>query len=442
MSSSSHLPGAGCSNTPSGKSLKNIFTSIDYFSFRFSETYEENRPTFERLLKLLTHKGDYEFAYSKGKNGYTDCLIIGPGISLYYGGDITIDKDGNHTSYLEMKGEGCREFEYIARVKNKEVNIDDCWRELFEACMYIDGKCTRIDLPVDDCEGLIDIDTIKDKIARREFTTRLKKIEETSSYEDENLDQMGNNGLPDIVSTIESKYKGYSVTLGNRSHIQLCIYNKKAEQNNKGRQIQFGSWVRYESRFYHDNANDIFHKLYWQLYEHNSSKFITGCLAAIFQLKADNRHEKINRSRNPIDPNYALLTSNKNGVAMFKSPVNSSELDDNTFWFIKSASKTLLKIIATLNKMGIDSQEVITALVHKTVNKVDESDLKTINQYLRQHQIQEFRSLRELKQFIRFNNTLVDEMHNPTLGLIIKKKSSKELKEDAKVKDDGNGTNT
>ena len=127
---------------------------------------------------------------------------------------------------------------------------------------------------------------------------------------------------------------------------------------------------------------------------------------------------------------------------MFKSPVNSSELDDNTFWFIKSASKTLLKIIATLNKMGIDSQEVITALVHKTVNKVDESDLKTINQYLRQHQIQEFRSLRELKQFIRFNNTLVDEMHNPTLGLIIKKKSSKELKEDAKVKDDGNGTNT
>ena len=120
---------------------------------------------------------------------------------------------------------------------------------------------------------------------------------------------------------------------------------------------------------------------------------------------------------------------------MFKSPVASSELDDNTFWFIKSASKTLLKIIAALNRMGINSAEVLTALVHKSVSKVDESDLKTINQYLRQHQIEEFKSLLELRQFIRYNNTFVDEMHDPTLGLIIKKKSAKELKEDGKTKE-------
>ena len=435
MNNESKLPARGWSNTPSGKSLKNVFTSIDYFSFRFEQTYEENRETFQHLLKLLTYTSDHSFAYAKGKNGYTDCVVIGPGISIFYGGDMTMDKNGNLTSYLELKGEGCREYENIAYYKNKDLNIDDCWSELFEACMAIGGKCTRIDLPVDDCEGIIDIDTIKEKIANKEYTTRLKKIEETVSYEDDDQENLGNNGLPDIVSTIESKHKGYSVTLGNRSHIQLCIYNKKAEQNNKGRPVQYGSWVRYESRFYHDNANDIFHKLYWHLYDHNSSKFIVGCLSAIFQLKANNKHDKINRSRNPIDPGYALLTSNKCQVAMFKSPVASSELDDNTFWFIKSASKTLLKIIAALNRMGINSAEVLTALVHKSVSKVDESDLKTINQYLRQHQIEEFKSLLELRQFIRYNNTFVDEMHDPTLGLIIKKKSAKELKEDGKTKE-------
>ena len=432
-SNHSNHPEAGCSNTPSGKSSNHIFTSIDYFSFRFSTTYENNKETFKQLLSLLTYDHDYSFATIKGRNGYTDGIEIGPGITLYYGGEITIDKDGHLTSYLEMKGEGCREYEETARYRNKKKSLDDRWKDLFDACLNIKGKCTRIDLPVDDCEGLIDISTIKAKIEKKEFTTRLRKIEETVSYDD----NLGNNGLPDIVSTIESKHKGYSVTLGNRSHIQLCIYNKKAEQNNKGRLVDYKTWVRYESRFYHDNADDIFRKLYYSLVNHSSSSFIVGCLAAIFQLKANNKNDKINRSRNPIDPAYALLIANKSEVAMFKSPVNSSELDDNTFWFIKSASRTLIKIIAALNRMGINSQEVITALVHKTINRVDESDLKTINQYLKQHHIQEFRSIKELKQFIRYNNTLVDEMHDPTLGLIIKKKSSKELKEDAQREDNG-----
>lgn len=425
-------PGAGCSNTPSGKSLKNIFTSIDYFSFRFEQSYEDNRESFQHLLELLTYNsGEYFFSHEKGKNGYTDCLYIRPGINLYYGGEMTRDKYGHLTSYLEMKGEGCREYECVAdyKYRDKDLNIDDYWLELFKECLHIRGKCTRIDLPVDDCEGLIDIDTIKQKIANKEYTTRLKKIEETLSYDDDS-DNLRNNGLPDIISTIESKHRGYSVTLGNRSHIQLCIYNKKAEQQNKGRRIEFPSWVRYETRFYHDNAEDMFNKLYYELEDHNSSRFIIGCLASIFQLKANNKHEKVNRSRNPIDPAYALLTSKKVDVSMFKSPVDSNQLDDNTFWFIRSASKTLLKIIAALNRMGINSAEVLTALVHKTINKVDEGDLKTINQYLRKHKIQEFKNVDELKQFIRYNNTFVDEMHDPTLGLIIKKKSPKELKEE------------
>ena len=436
-------PGAGCSNTPSGKSLTNIFTSIDYFSFRFDCSYEDDPEYFQNILKALTHDRDYlDFAHTRGKNGYTDCIIIGPGISLYYGGDMTRNKDGFPTCYLELKGEGCREYEFIARSKDKNKDIDDYWHELFYLCMCLGGKCTRIDLPVDDCEGLIDIETIKEKIANKEYTTRLKKIEETVSYEDDDLDNLGNNGLPDIVSTIESKHKGYSATLGNRSHIQLCIYNKKAEQNNKGQDVPYKTWVRYESRFYHENADDIFMKLYDALEEHNSSRFIIGCLAAIFQLKTDNRHDKINRSRNPIDPAYELLTSNKCEVSMFKSPVNTNELDDNAYWFIRSASKTLIKIIATLNKMGIKSAEVLTALVHQSMKKVDESDLITINQDLKKHNIEEFRSLNELKQFIHYNNTFADELHNPTLELIINKKSPKELKDNAERENNGTGSNS
>lgn len=433
-----NMPDVGCSNTPSGKSLKNIFTSIDYFSFRFDTSYENNLATFKPLLELLTYDIEYGFTGVKGKNGYTDGLEIGRGITLYYGGEITMNREGNLTSYLEMKGEGCREFESIASFKNwhNPKPLDDYWTELFEVCITTGGKCTRIDLPVDDCEGLINISTIKEKIKNKEYTTRMKKIEEMASYEDDDSGKVFVDGLPDVVSTIESKHKGYSVTLGNRTHIQLCIYDKKAEQQNKGRPVKYKSWVRYESRFYHDNADDAFKQLFYSVKYHASSEFIIGCLAAIFQLKANNKNAKVNRSRNPIDPNYALLISKKGEAKMFKSPTNINELDDNTFWFIKSASKTFLKIIAAMNKMGIHSAEVLTALIHKCANKMDESDLKTINQYLRKNKIQEFSSLKELKQFLRLRNSFVDELHDPTLNLIIKKKSSKELKEEDE-EDDG-----
>ena len=108
MNSNTFLPGAGCSNTPSGKSLNNIFTSIDYFSFRFSTTYENNKPTFKQLLLLFALDADSVLPIIKGRNGYTEGVQLGSGINLYYGGDITIDKEGHLTSYLEMKVEGCR----------------------------------------------------------------------------------------------------------------------------------------------------------------------------------------------------------------------------------------------------------------------------------------------------------------------------------------------
>ena len=426
-----NMPDAGCSNTPPGKSQNHIFTSIDYFSFRFDCSYETDQAIFSHLLELLTTHIDWGFTHVKGKNGYTDGLEINQGITLYYGGDITRTSEGNLTSYLELKGEGCRMFENVANYRhfNDDYLEDDYWHELFQACIEIGGKCTRIDLPVDDCEGLISISTIKEKIANKEYTTRLRKIEEMTSYEDNNIKTECIDGLPDVVSTIESKHKGYSVTLGNRSHVQLCIYDKKAEQNNKGRELFCKHWVRYESRFYHDNAHSIFTQLYYHLGDHTSSEFITGCLATILQLKANNKNAKINRSRNPIDPSYAVLIANRGEATMFKSPVNNNELDDNASWFIKSASKTFLKIIAAMNKMGIHSAEVLTALVHKCTKKIDESDLKTINQYLRSNKIQEFSSLKELKQFLHYSNTFVDELHDPTLNLIIKKKSAKELKE-------------
>ena len=431
-------PGAGCSNTPPGKSQKCIFTSIDYLNYRFNVGYQTERYKFDKLLKLL-NPDNYMCDYIKGRNGYLEGVVIMPGITIYYGGDNTITREGYETSYLELKGEGCRilernnEFEY----RNKG-GLNQLWIDLFHTLNEIGGKCTRLDIPVDDCEGLLTISYIKEKIKNKEYTTRLRKIEETVSYEDQDEpDFKSNDGLPDVVSNIESKRKGYSVTLGNRKHIQLCIYDKNAEQANKGREVDCSSWVRFETRFYHENAEFMYTLMYYAMKGGRTHEFIVGALAKIFQLRANNKNELINRSRNPIDPLWAEFMKDATDVDMFKSPGASEEIDDNASWFIRSASKTFLKIIAVLNRKGIGTDEIITAIVHKSVKKITNSDLQSINSFLRKNGIKEFTSLDELKKFITFNNQYVDEIHEETLSLLIRKRNPKEIRESLQDNNDG-----
>ena len=166
-------------------------------------------------------------------------------------------------------------------------------------------------------------------------------------------------------------------------------------------------------------------------------EFIVGALAKIFQLRANNKNELINRSRNPIDPLWVEFMKDAVDVDMFKSPGASEGIDDNASWFIRSASKTFLKIIAVLNRKGIGTDEIITAIVHKSVKKITNSDLQSINSFLRKHNIKEFTSLDELRKFITFNNQYVDEIHEETLSLLIRKRSPKEIRESLQDNNDG-----
>ena len=173
----------------------------------------------------------------------------------------------------------------------------------------------------------------------------------------------------------------------------------------------------------------MFISLYYAMTANKEHSFIVGALAKIFQLKKNNKNDKINRSRNPIDPLWERFIKDAIDVDMFKSPSASEDIDDNASWFIRSASKTFLKIIAVLNRKGIGTDEIITAIVHKSIRKISNSDLLSINSFLKKHNIQEFKSLNELKEFITFNNQYVDEIHEETMSLIMKKRSPKEIRE-------------
>ena len=94
---------------------------------------------------------------------------------------------------IELKGEGCREFE------NK--NLDKSWMDFLEFFVIrLNANPTRIDLTIDDYDGsIISFEWLKGQLDLENFTTNFKSKKYTIH---------GNS------------VDGYSIQMGNRSSIQ------------------------------------------------------------------------------------------------------------------------------------------------------------------------------------------------------------------------------
>jgi anti-anti-sigma factor len=113
-------------------------------------------------------------------------------------------KSGYKTCMIELKGEGCREFE------NK--NLDKSWMDFLEFFVIrLNANPTRIDLTIDDYDGsIISFEWLKQQLDQENFTTNFKSKKYTIH---------GNS------------VDGYSIQMGNRSSVQeLVIYEKNKEQ--------------------------------------------------------------------------------------------------------------------------------------------------------------------------------------------------------------------
>lgn len=213
---------------------------IDYFTCTFEfysiddekelEVVDEIVETFSQIFKI-PQENIYEKEFGKGNYRYV--YELEEGITLKICGPL--NSRGMHTNSLEMKGEGCREFE---RHNGKE----KWYLFLLTMSAQFDAQCTRIDLTIDDYEGnIVSFDWLKDKLEREMYTSAFKKI----------------------FSIHGNKYDGYSITFGQRklnskTNQQLCIYEKNKEQLSKGNPCNQAYWTRYEMRFMHEKAQYVF----------------------------------------------------------------------------------------------------------------------------------------------------------------------------------------
>ena len=430
---SNDKPRAGLCNTPP-LAYSNSSTCIDYLTFRFDVNYSDKPAMFQRLFDLM-HISMQETQHGRGHNGYTDSIKLAPGIYLQYGGESTMTKDGQETSVLQMMGSGCREFEDRYYVYDKDYGYivrDDIirrgWLELFEELKKISGVCTRIDIPTDDMSGNISINEIKKKISNHEYTTRMKTMELTNSN-DEQIMNSEDNKIQNVNVIKDSKVAGYSATFGNRKRLQLCIYDKAAEQHKKGNFLDVDNWIRYEVRYYHENADIEFNELLKNLRSHTQKAHILGRLKLAIEFKQNSNQDKRNRYKNKIWNKWEQFLQGAQKESRFSVMPKTLSIRTNAIWLKNDAAPSIGRLLGAYD---IGFSEATYCYVLLFLRKADNADLQEINQCRRSQNKKPFKNIAEMRMHFESKGRDIEEISKDAMDMILHIGEKAEVLEDCK----------
>ena len=394
----------GCSNTPPTWSEPRQITEggfprfnccIDYLKVTFPGDFFPEKGLIKEYLPLLrAYKIDIQDARRRGGlNGYKRGYEFDEHVLICAGGEYTKKRSTDEETFnIELRGEGCREFENKVRAENADKTpqeIDkavlEAWRQLFEVILEFRGKCTRIDLPTDDFAGFVPLEELKIKIRTRCYKSRMRKnnkidpLGEDEEEEDDTVyyDEEGFDINPVGGTEMTSNDGGYTATLGSRTNLQLCIYNKKAErEHNTMGVVNMPSWVRFECRFYKENAEEIFGKLYLALQDENPcsfNKFCVGCLAGMITFK-ESITKQIRHAKT-----WAVWEQFIGEVEKVESISQSrieSTIQSNAIWLNEDASKSFARICYCYPELAKD---LFYALLRDGIGRFDKKDLAKIN---------------------------------------------------------------
>jgi len=201
---------------------------------------------------------------------------------------------GDKTCQLELRGEGCREFERLLP------NVT--WYDFIMFLLNFSPTFKRIDVTIDDLSGEeMKLDYLFNKIKNGYYTSVFKS--EPKYY-----------GMLD---------QGLTINLGSRkSMIELCIYDKLFQQKSLGKQVDSNYWTRYEMRFRQDKANSVilslldnYKKEDMPVYGMDLKMFATKALYRILDIKVDNNSDRGHQSENETDPKWnAFLETTEKGI--------------------------------------------------------------------------------------------------------------------------------
>lgn len=172
--------------------------TIDYLRVRFP-----TNNVFKLIKEVLQLNPQYMGHDNYAFYGYT---------SKYVFSNITVMTSPMQSSLgtlLELKGQGCREFEGVLLAH------DRTWFDFFRTCLNHQGIIKRLDLAINDHCDLLDVPQLIYKCQNRECISLMRHFE--------GIDSGGLN--------TEGIMRGATLYVGSmKSDIYFCIYKKDAEQ--------------------------------------------------------------------------------------------------------------------------------------------------------------------------------------------------------------------
>ena len=214
--------------------MNEIEIKIDYVSLTFPLPIDQNDSILfivqemVRLFANFLNVKNFEIQKVKyAQNNYKYQFQLGEFITLRLDGPL--NDCYQRTCHLEMKGEGCRDFE--RRNPNKS------WINFFLFMAELNSRFKRIDLAVDDFTGKdVTMPWILEKLKKKLYTSVFRSS-------------------PDVFSSIDS---GFTIQLGGtKSPIQLVIYDKRLERKKRKKPCDKDYWVRFEMRFRNEKATAL-----------------------------------------------------------------------------------------------------------------------------------------------------------------------------------------
>lgn len=268
---------------------------IDYFSVTFPMccNAEDDRlfKSYEisyDIAKYLNFNTLEEVKLEKHAQNFFNCQFqLGEHIVLRTDGPM--DEHYQKTCQLELKGDGCREFE--------RRNPDKTWLDFIQYMISLRAKFKRIDIAIDDFEGeYVSLQWIFDKIERNQYTSVFRTFPLSI-------------GPINEIQTIQFG--------SHKSNKMLVIYNKMLEQLNKKKFCDKPYWVRYEMRFRNDVAAVVIQKMLKEysdnsipVYSMNIKQYAYELLYAILDIKKDNQYSKSNRNKAETDSLWIAFLNN------------------------------------------------------------------------------------------------------------------------------------
>lgn len=278
-----------------------------------------------------------------GKFGYRSHYMFGH-IFIYYEGNE------NMGIHVEMSGQGCREFELLSSVS---------WEDFISSVLQY-GKLSRLDVAVDEFEGILSLPTIKRAIRDGRVVSRFKKTRTITECTLKNGNELGNTiyfGRPS-------------------SALQVRFYDKYAERVANGKEIEEGvtHWVRVELQMRNAHANNF---ALVMIYDSDNTPLgaqICGVLKEYIRIAS--RKDGSNRSRWPIAKYW---TDFLDGCSSLKiSPVAPDRTIERIHSWLEHQAK---KSIATLFSAYDDTVDFVSDWIERGIGEMTEKEWMMIYLY-------------------------------------------------------------